>query len=202
MAGEFRAGRAVRRAAVGLVRRSLPETLARRDPHATRPKVIVANYGRLLRSRAFSGYMLVAAFGFSGLFAFLAGSAFVFVSVLGESEQGFGVLFGAVMLGNITGSTIGSRLVRRAGIERMVRAGTSLMLAAGLTLGALRVRGNAASARRRGPDVRLHGGVHADDAAGDGGCADAISADRRQRVVAARRFASSSWHRPRRCWSD
>ena len=120
-----------------LVQRSLPETLARREPHATRPKVIVANYGRLLRSRAFSGYMLVAAFGFSGLFAFLAGSAFVFVSVLGESEQGFGVLFGAVMLGNITGSAIGSRLVRRAGIERMVRAGTSLMLAAGLTLGAL-----------------------------------------------------------------
>lgn len=120
-----------------LVQRSLPETLARREPHATRPRVIVANYGRLLRSRAFSGYMLVAAFGFSGLFAFLAGSAFVFVSVLGESEQGFGVLFGAVMLGNITGSAIGSRLVRRAGIERIVRAGTSLMLAAGLTLGAL-----------------------------------------------------------------
>ena len=120
-----------------LVQRSLPETLARRDPRATRPDVIVANYGRLLRSRAFSGYMLVAAFGFSGLFAFLAGSAFVFVSVLGESEQGFGVLFGAVMLGNITGSAIGSRLVRRAGIERIVRAGTSLMLAAGLTLGAL-----------------------------------------------------------------
>ena len=120
-----------------LVQRSLPETLARRDPRATRPDVIVANYGRLLRSRAFSGYMLVAAFGFSGLFAFLAGSAFVFVSVLGESEQGFGVLFGAVMLGNITGAMIGSRLVRRAGIERMVRAGTSLMLAAGLTLGAL-----------------------------------------------------------------
>jgi DHA1 family bicyclomycin/chloramphenicol resistance-like MFS transporter len=85
--------------------------------------------------------MLVAAFGFSGLFAFLAGSAFVFVSVMGESEQGFGVLFGAVMLGNITGSTIGSRLVRRVGIERMVRAGTSLMLVAGLTLGGLALLG-------------------------------------------------------------
>jgi MFS transporter, DHA1 family, multidrug resistance protein len=123
------------------VRRWLPETLARPDARATRPHVIVANYGRLLGSRAFTGYMLVAAFGFSGLFAFLAGSAFVFVSVMGQSEQGFGVLFGAVMLGNITGSTIGSRLVRRLGIERMVRAGTSLMLAAGLTLGGLALIG-------------------------------------------------------------
>src|SRR6185369_9360638 len=115
--------------------RSLPETLRKPDARATQPRVIVANYGRLLRSRTFTGYMGVAAFGFSGLFAFLAGSAFVFVSVLGQSEQGFGLLFGTVMLGNITGSLIGSRLVRRTGIERMVRAGTSLMALAGVALG-------------------------------------------------------------------
>ncbi len=117
------------------VQRLLPETLADRDARATRPAVILANYRRLVRSRAFTGFMLVAAFGFSGLFAFLAGSAFVFVSVLGQSEQGFGLLFGTVMLGNITGSLIGSRLVRQTGIERMVRAGTCLMALAGVALG-------------------------------------------------------------------
>jgi DHA1 family bicyclomycin/chloramphenicol resistance-like MFS transporter len=123
------------------VRRSLPETLRAPDVRATHPRVIVANYRRLLRSRTYTGYMGVAAFGFSGLFAFLAGSSFVFVSVMGQSEQGFGLLFGAVMLGNITGSTIGSRIVRRMGIDRMVRAGTSLMLVAGLALGALALQG-------------------------------------------------------------
>jgi DHA1 family bicyclomycin/chloramphenicol resistance-like MFS transporter len=45
------------------------------------------------------------------------------------------------MLGNITGSTLGSRFVRRVGIEAMVRAGTTLMLAAGLALGALALAG-------------------------------------------------------------
>ena len=119
------------------VRALLPETLANPDRRATRPRVIAANYARLLRSRAFSGFMMVAAFGFSGLFAFLAGSAFVFVSVLGESERGFGLLFGTVMLGNITGSTLGSRIVRKAGIERMVRGGTLLMLVAGVSLAVL-----------------------------------------------------------------
>ena len=119
------------------VRTALPETLARRNVLATVPRVIVANYGRLLRSRSYVGYALVAAFGFSALFAFIAGSAFVFVTVMGQGERGFGVLFGTVMLGNITGATIGSRLVRRAGIDRMIRAGTTLMLGAGLTLGAL-----------------------------------------------------------------
>ena len=119
------------------VRALLPETLANPDTQATRPRVIVANYRRLLRTRAFSGFMLVAAFGFSGLFAFLAGSAFVFVSVLGQSERGFGLLFGTVMLGNITGSTLGSRAVRKVGIERMVRGGTLLMLVAGVALALL-----------------------------------------------------------------
>ncbi len=123
------------------VRASLPETLARKDVRATVPRVIVANYGRLLRSRTFVGYTLVAASSFSALFAFLAGSAFVFVTVMGRSEQGFGVLFGTVMLGNITGATIGSRLVRRLGIDRMIRGGTTLMLGAGLTLGAFAASG-------------------------------------------------------------
>jgi DHA1 family bicyclomycin/chloramphenicol resistance-like MFS transporter len=81
--------------------------------------------------------MLVSAFGFSGLFAFLAGSAFVFQDVMGQSAQGFGLMFGTVMLGNITGATIGSRVVRRIGIARLVHTGTALMLVAGITLGAL-----------------------------------------------------------------
>jgi DHA1 family bicyclomycin/chloramphenicol resistance-like MFS transporter len=123
------------------VLRALPETLARRDVDATRPAVIAANYRRLLRSRTFCRYMLVAACGFCGLFAFLAGSAFVFVSVLGESERGFGVMFGAVMVGSIIGSMIGSRLVPRLGIERLVRMGTRLMALSGIALGVLALAG-------------------------------------------------------------
>jgi DHA1 family bicyclomycin/chloramphenicol resistance-like MFS transporter len=116
---------------------SLPETLRNPDRRATVPAVMVANFGRLLRSRRYVGYMLVAAFTMSGLFAFLAGSAFVFVAVLGHSEQGFALLFGTVMLGNITGATIGSRLVTRWGIDRMISRATWLLLAAGLTMGVL-----------------------------------------------------------------
>jgi DHA1 family bicyclomycin/chloramphenicol resistance-like MFS transporter len=71
------------------------------------------------------------------LFAFLAGSAFVFVDVLGQGERGFGFLFGAVMLGNISGATIGSRLVRRWGIDRMITRASWLVLCAGLALAAL-----------------------------------------------------------------
>ncbi|MGE5088805.1 MAG: multidrug effflux MFS transporter [Candidatus Levyibacteriota bacterium] len=116
---------------------ALPETLRERNRRATDPRVIVANYARLLRSRRYLVYLLVAAFGQSGLFAFLAGSSFVFVTAMGRGETGFSWLFGSVMLGNLTGSTISSRWVRRVGIDRMIGAGTLLMLVAGALLAVL-----------------------------------------------------------------
>jgi DHA1 family bicyclomycin/chloramphenicol resistance-like MFS transporter len=115
----------------------LPETIRARSRHATHPRVMLANYARLLRSRVFLGYLLVAAFSSSGLFAFLAGSSFVFVSVLGTGVESFALLFGAVMLGNILGATIGSRVVARLGIDRVLHFSTWLMLLAGLTLALL-----------------------------------------------------------------
>ena len=116
---------------------ALGETLRAPDRTATRPSVMVANYRQLLRSRRFVGYMLVAAFTQVGLFAFLAGSAFVFVTVMGQGERNFGLLFGTVMLGNLTGATIGSRLVRRWGIDTMIRRATILLVVAGLAVAAL-----------------------------------------------------------------
>jgi DHA1 family bicyclomycin/chloramphenicol resistance-like MFS transporter len=115
----------------------LPETIRSRNVHATRVGVMLANYARLLRSRVYLGYLLIAAFSTSALFAFLAGSSFVFVTVIGTGEQRFGLLFGVVMLGNLVGSTIGSRVVARLGIDRMLRYSTWLMLFAGLALAAL-----------------------------------------------------------------
>jgi len=115
----------------------LPETLARRDATALDPTMMLRNFATLLRSRRYIGYLLVAGFTSSGLFAFLAGSAYVFVSGLGTGERGFGVLFSMVMLGNITGATIASRVVVRLGLDRLIAYGTWLMLAAGLSMAAL-----------------------------------------------------------------
>lgn len=115
----------------------MPETIRSRNAQATDVRVMLANYARLLRSRTYVGYLLIAAFATSGLFAFIAGSAFVFVTVIGTGEQGFGLLFGIVMLGNMTGSAIGSRLVGRLGIDRMLRYSTRLMVVSGIALAVL-----------------------------------------------------------------
>jgi DHA1 family bicyclomycin/chloramphenicol resistance-like MFS transporter len=115
----------------------LPETIRSRNRRATNLSVMLTNYVALLRSRVYLGYLLIAAFSTSALFAFLAGSSFVFITVIGTGEKGFGLLFGVVMLGNIVGSLIGSRLVARLGINRMLRYSTWLMLLAGIGIAAL-----------------------------------------------------------------
>jgi DHA1 family bicyclomycin/chloramphenicol resistance-like MFS transporter len=95
------------------------------------------SFATLLRSRLFVGYLLVASFSLGSLFAFLAGSSFVFVAVMGAGERGFGVLFGVVMVGSLIGGYIASRTVLRLGIDGLLRVSTAVMLAAALVLAAL-----------------------------------------------------------------
>jgi DHA1 family bicyclomycin/chloramphenicol resistance-like MFS transporter len=114
-----------------------PETLKHRNPRALDPRALLSTFAVLLRSRRFLGYLLVSSFSAGGLFAFLGGSAFVLVSVMGTGETGFGALFATVMIGNLVGGLLASRSVLRLGIDRLLKISTSVMLAAGITLAAL-----------------------------------------------------------------
>ena len=85
------------------VRYALPETLAVPDPDALKPRRMVGNWVQALSSRTFVGYLLTCAFTTCGLFAFLAGSAFVFVDTLATGERGFALYLETVMRGNFVG---------------------------------------------------------------------------------------------------
>ena len=123
--------------ALAAVLAGLPETLRVANHRALHPHAMLANFSVLLRSRVFVGYGLTSCFAYCGLFAFLAGSSFVFVSVMGSGAQGFGFLFGAVMVGNLTGAAISTRVGRRFGIDRVIRFATTLSLVAGLAMAAM-----------------------------------------------------------------
>lgn len=119
------------------VRYGLPETLAVPDPHALRVSRMLANWAAALRSRPFVGFLLVNMFSTAGLFAFLAGSAFVFVDSMATSERGYALYFGLVMLGNFVGAGLARRIVLRIGLRRLVARGTLLLALAGAMLAAL-----------------------------------------------------------------
>jgi MFS transporter, DHA1 family, multidrug resistance protein len=72
-----------------------------------------------------------------GILAFVASSSLVLVQVLQLTPTAFSVLFAIVMTGQMAGGFLGSRLVVHLGIERMVRLGTRVALAAGALLAML-----------------------------------------------------------------
>lgn len=116
------------------VQLALPETLQKRDPTALAPRAMLRNWQRALGSKRFTGFLLTIAFTTCGLFAFLAGSAFVFVEGFGSGERAYGLWFGSVMLANFVGAMLARRLVTRIGLARLIGRGTALGLVAGAAM--------------------------------------------------------------------
>ena len=120
---------------VAAVLRTLEETNRRPDPTAIRPGRIVANYRRLLARRGYLGYVGIVACTYSGIFAFISGSSFLFVDTLGLSPDLFGLSFGAIVVGYMLGTLLSGRLALRLGIDRLIALGAGTALAgAGLML--------------------------------------------------------------------
>lgn len=115
----------------------LPETLAAPDAEALAPAAMLRNWRRALASRSYVGFVLTISAAMSGLFAFLAGSAFVFVEGMGRGERAYSAFFALVMLGTFAGTAISRRMTPRVGLERMVRAGTVVLAGAGGAMAAL-----------------------------------------------------------------
>jgi DHA1 family bicyclomycin/chloramphenicol resistance-like MFS transporter len=112
----------------------LAESNQRRDPTALAPARMAANFGILLRHRAFLGFALSVAFSYAGLFAFISGSSFVLIDDLGVPAEHFGYFFAMVVIGYVVGTQITARLTMKLGIRRMVWLGGFICVAAGAAM--------------------------------------------------------------------
>jgi DHA1 family bicyclomycin/chloramphenicol resistance-like MFS transporter len=110
----------------------LPET---RPANAARaPAMLLQDWGALLTSAKFHGYVLCGALGSAPFFTFLGGGPHVVVTLMGRSSAEFGLWFAMTSLGYMSGNFTASRLSQRFGIDAMILAGAAFELAgAGLT---------------------------------------------------------------------
>ncbi|MCE8017166.1 multidrug effflux MFS transporter [Halomonas sp. MCCC 1A17488] len=115
----------------------MPEPLARENRQSVHPATILQNYRMLLGQRAFMGYTLVNASGFTGLFAFLSGSSFVLIEFMGMSPFGYGIGFTLIVAGFFSGTLISGRFSHRLGRDRLLLLATSICALAGLTMAGL-----------------------------------------------------------------
>ena len=112
----------------------LGESVQTKDTYALRPASLARTFRQLIQSRTFVGYMLINCFLFGGLGAYLAGVSFVVLRVLAVPTHYFGLVFGAVMAGNITGYILSSRIVTRLGLDGTLQCGVAGVTLAGLLL--------------------------------------------------------------------
>lgn len=126
---------------LAVVARVLGESNVHRDPAATTPRRMLANFRRLLADRSYLGYLLTFSFSYSALFAFISASSFVLTGRHGLSPQVYGMCFGIVVAGYLIGSVASGRLVRRRGSDGLLARGAGLGAVAGVSMAVLEFSG-------------------------------------------------------------
>jgi|694.fasta_scaffold111864_2 DHA1 family bicyclomycin/chloramphenicol resistance-like MFS transporter len=109
----------------------LPETLARRNPRALQPAVLLGTWAQIARHRVFGAWALLVACTYGGLFTLLAGSAFVYIDVLGLSPAAYGLAMAAGSLAYIAGTVVCRGWIRRFGLGGAVARGGFFTLGGG-----------------------------------------------------------------------
>ena len=150
---------------------ALPETLPAERRRNGGVLGTVRDYGRLFTDRAYIGLILVAGLSMAALFAYVAGSSFVFQEQYGLSEQQFGFVFGAGAVGLITATQLNVRLLRRWTPSQILMSALGFGAVAGLVAAAVRgdrlrrhrrrARPALAGARRRRPGLPERAGARA-----------------------------------------
>jgi DHA1 family bicyclomycin/chloramphenicol resistance-like MFS transporter len=111
----------------------LPESLPANQPRQPLSGAL-RQYGRLLADKVFLGHALTGGVAIAGMFAYIAGSPFVFIKLYGVPPEHFGWLFGLNAAGFILVAQLNARLLSKRGPAFLLARAVWVYLAAGLTL--------------------------------------------------------------------
>lgn len=120
---------------------SLPETLRQRAATPLTLVSMVGGFGSLLRDRRFLPFALLAATCYSGLFAFISGSSFVYQQHFKVTPLLFAISFVVMVLGYMSGAFFSQRLALRFSQRRMLMIGSLLQAGGGVAMVATSLAG-------------------------------------------------------------
>nr|WP_225933776.1 multidrug effflux MFS transporter [Mycolicibacterium pallens] len=99
---------------------ALPETLPVGNRRPLQVRSIAATYLSLLRDLRFVALVVVGALGMAGLFAYIAGAAFVLQGRHGLDQQTFALVFGAGAIAFVAATQVNVLLLRRFSPQRIL----------------------------------------------------------------------------------
>lgn len=103
------------------------ETLPESRRHVAGHSSMRDRYRALFRDRVYLGAALVGGMTFTGLFAYLSTSSFLFQQVYDFTPQEYGILFAVNSVGVVVGVQVSSRLIRGPIPPQYIIAGTTLV---------------------------------------------------------------------------
>ncbi|HMH20666.1 MAG TPA: Bcr/CflA family multidrug efflux MFS transporter [Puia sp.] len=119
----------------------LPESRKPDRNLSLRPLAIIGGFLKVFREPQFYTYALTGAIASAGLYAYIAGSPFVFMELFRVSEKQYGWIFAVIALGLIGSSQLNSILLRTYKSEQIIKVAlfcqslTAILLFVGSMLG-------------------------------------------------------------------
>jgi MFS transporter, DHA1 family, multidrug resistance protein len=112
----------------------LPETLAQRNPAATRLAPLLRQWATIAVHPVFVAWALLVALTYGALFIILAGSSFIYISVLGLSPTAYGLALACGSVSYVLGTFLCRRAVVRFGPAGAVARGAVFSLVAAVLM--------------------------------------------------------------------
>ena len=112
----------------------LPESKQPDPSFSLRPKPILNSFVFVWKEPQFFTYAMAGAVSSAGLFAYLAGSPFVFMNLFGVNEQQYGWIFALIAAGLITSSQLNNLLLKKYTSEQIIKATLLAQSAIGFVL--------------------------------------------------------------------
>lgn len=112
----------------------IPETLPERNRTSLSLPEILGNYKTLVQNHRFMRYTLCVTFFYVAIYAYIAGSPFVYIEYFGVPKQYFGLLFGVNILGLMLMSLANRQLVHRFELDQILRVAVGVALLSGAIL--------------------------------------------------------------------
>jgi DHA1 family bicyclomycin/chloramphenicol resistance-like MFS transporter len=112
----------------------LPETLAPEKRQRASFPTVLGSYLSLIMDRRFLATAMVSGLTMGGMFAYISGSPFVFISIYGVAPEHYGLFFGSGAAGFILMSQFGGRFAARYGRDRVFTVGVAGVACCGVAL--------------------------------------------------------------------
>lgn len=112
----------------------LPESKGPNPDMSLMPRPITRSYWQVFKNRQFFTYALAGGFASSGLYAYLAGSPYIMITLYGLDEKQYGLVFALIASALITASQLNRYLLNTYSSEKIARTALIVQSTIGMVL--------------------------------------------------------------------